>query len=343
MSRIAVARVLALLSLGLALSSLAGCILSWPFRETDPRGLAISFSHRIHIEEDLYCEDCHQGAEDADEAGMPGGLGACNLCHGEIDADKPDERRLHVYLRPDGTPWWSSVTRLSDDVIFSHRAHYEAEKECEECHHGMETSDAVDPGVRVTKDECYACHTEQATDCEYCHKEIRKDWAPPSHRRDWMRQHGIIVRNAMHEDPSERCGLCHQQNDCDSCHRIEEPRNHTNYWRLRGHGVAAAMDRERCATCHQTDICQRCHSSTRPRDHVPTFGSTMNTHCLKCHAPVSSERCGTCHTGTPSHAFGTPKPAWHTPGMNCRQCHGPGLGAPMPHVDNGDDCNQCHP
>jgi hypothetical protein len=28
------------------------------------------------------------------------------------------------------------------------------------------------------------------------------------------------------------------------------------------------------------------------------------------------------------------------PSMNCRLCHGAGV--PLPHVDNGSDCNSCH-
>mgnify|MGYP003581543783 CR=1 FL=1 len=37
-----------------------------------------------------------------------------------------------------------------------------------------------------------------------------------------------------------------------------------------------------------------------------------------------------------------PKPAVppHNAAMDCRACHG--VSAPLPHVDNGDDCNTCH-
>ena len=47
-----------------------------------------------------------------------------------------------------------------------------------------------------------------------------------------------------------------------------------------------------------------------------------------------------CHKDTRSHALAAPKPAWHTPAMNCRQCHG--VSQPLPHVDKGDNCNLCH-
>ena len=70
-----------------------------------------------------------------------------------------------------------------------------------------------------------------------------------------------------------------------------------------------------------------------------------NLDCNACHgggATFKEFDCATCHRDTPSHALETTLPAGHTPGMNCRQCHGPGLSQPFPHVDNGDDCNDCH-
>jgi hypothetical protein len=61
---------------------------------------------------------------------------------------------------------------------------------------------------------------------------------------------------------------------------------------------------------------------------------------MGCHQPLGNESCAVCHKGTPSHALATPKPPGHNPAMNCRMCHG--NGQPLPHFDNGDDCNSCH-
>jgi hypothetical protein len=63
-------------------------------------------------------------------------------------------------------------------------------------------------------------------------------------------------------------------------------------------------------------------------------------HCLTCHEQLSESACSVCHKGTPDHRLAAPKPANHTAGLNCRQCHG--HGQPLPHVDNGTDCNSCH-
>jgi hypothetical protein len=77
--------------------------------------------------------------------------------------------------------------------------------------------------------------------------------------------------------------------------------------------------------------------------HTGNWGSPRNNHCLGCHEPLRNEGCVACHSSTPSHALANPKPPDHNAAMNCRQCHIPGgVQPPMPHVDNGDNCNACH-
>jgi hypothetical protein len=121
------------------------------------------------------------------------------------------------------------------------------------------------------------------------------------------------------------------------------PRDHTNQWRRFGHGISASLDRDRCEACHRPDSCTACHSTVEPASHTGNFGSPRNTHCLGCHEPLRNEGCVACHSGTPSHALAKPKPPDHNAAMNCRQCHIPGgVQPPMPHVDNGSNCNSCH-
>ena len=70
-----------------------------------------------------------------------------------------------------------------------------------------------------------------------------------------------------------RCSLCHTESTCAACHQDTPPDNHNNFWRLRGHGVQARVDRDSCATCHRTDFCDRCHFETRPIA-IPAAGET---------------------------------------------------------------------
>lgn len=240
----------------------------------------------------------------------------CMTCHEEIDREpgRPREATVEWFTE------WSSFTKQSEEIRFSHEAH--AKTDCRACH-------AAIPGTRMSMAECVSCHAKD--DCATCHEEIRRDRPPPSHVRLWSELHGACSRKADAD-----CSLCHSNDACIACHQTKMPRDHDNFWRVRGHGVAAQIDRERCRTCHQSDACIACHEETSPRSHVGDWG---NRHCFGCHVPLrSSESCFVCHRTTPGHDLAPPKPAWHTPSMDCRSCHA----TTLRHPDNGDDCNACH-
>lgn len=297
------------------------------------------FDHALHATEGLECDACHVSWETDDEPGMPVKAG-CNLCHEAIDAEKPPERRIDSLF--DGEKYKAQrVTALSEEVVFSHQKHATKPIECGACHAGIATNTYVDASLAVTMADCQTCHKKEAVanQCATCHRQIRADVPPETHAFQWMKLHGSTVR-AHDEATVNDCSLCHQESSCRDCHQAMPPENHSNYFRLRGHGLYARMDRQSCVACHRSDSCDSCHASTRPLNHTGAFAGSLQTHCLNCHLPVEDTECFTCHKGTPSHALAAPKPVDHTAGMNCRQCHG--MGQPLPHVDNGDDCNACH-
>jgi len=321
----------------IAAAALASCVILENLR---PGERPFGFNHRVHVEEEgLECQDCHMGADSADEPGMPR-LGQCMLCHEDIDAEKPEERRVET-LFVDGDLAAGAKGALSDEVVFSHLEHAQRADDCTDCHASVATSESRDEIEAIGMAECLACHERSAApaECATCHTEIDRDWAPRNHELHWRKFHGPTAR-ADTGRPAETCALCHSEKTCVSCHQEEPPDNHTNYWRRRGHPVSAKLDRDNCAACHRSDFCDRCHRDTSPMNHVGSWGGGQNTHCVGCHFPLSSEGCYTCHRSTPSHLEAAPKPADHSPGMNCRQCHG--LTAPLPHLDAGDDCNLCH-
>lgn len=178
--------------------------------------------------------------------------------------------------------------------------------------------------------------------CALCHKEIRIDAAPQSHRMNWDIVHGQMARKGEDEIAANKCYVCHRRSSCIQCHQDEKPKSHTNHWRHRGHGIASAIDRSACFTCHNVDYCQRCHQETSPRDHTPSWGSPLSRHCLTCHYPLSSMGCQICHKAMPDHANAPDRPSnvAHSAGNNCRLCHIPGAG--LTHPDNGDNCEICH-
>ncbi len=301
---------------------------------------ALTFPHAKHGEaQDLECATCHSKAAEAAEAGMPTRK-KCMTCHESIDEEKPPERKIDaLFLEDKGL--WANVTDVGDEVVFSHKTHAEGKVACADCHQGIEQSTKVTSELRVTMERCVGCHAgkKAGTDCAACHKEIREDAPPPSHRMAWKKLHGLVSADGD-LGGEKRCTLCHTETSCSQCHQSEPPASHTAQWRQIGHGVAAETDRRQCSVCHEASTCDRCHQETAPRTHTGSWGAPVDRHCTSCHFPLASESCGLCHEGTPSHSLATPKPAWHNAGMNCRQCHG--VTQPLPHVDDGSDCNMCH-
>jgi hypothetical protein len=183
---------------------------------------------------------------------------------------------------------------------------------------------------------------EAGMTCKDCHEEyISKETRPKSHDLSWKKEHGDFVKREGFKSEG-RCAICHTESTCSACHAQDKPQDHTNFFRLRGHGLMVGLDRSRCYTCHQADFCQRCHSQTRPQDHAASWGAPLNRHCLFCHYPIASagsQRCAVCHAGTPSHLSAPKQPsnALHLPGADCRSCHNP-----LRHPDNGMTCIVCH-
>lgn len=322
---------------------MAGCILSNGVTPTKP---PLTFSHRVHVEDQgLDCADCHAKWEKDDDPGMPRAA-QCALCHSELDAEKAPELKVAT-LFEGGKYKVTAASRQSDEIVFSHRSHATRGLECAACHAEVAKDDgqlyARGAELRMSMDGCLECHDSnkgpKQDNCTACHVEIRSGVAPPSHLANWKRYHGTVVRGRS-SVRSDQCALCHKPSECTDCHHIELPENHNNYWRRRGHGLTASMDRASCETCHDSDSCRRCHEETRPLSHTGGWGDPRDRHCLGCHEPLRSTTCGVCHFATPSHDRATPLPPDHLASMDCRACHG--HGQPLPHVDNGQTCTSCH-
>lgn len=314
------------------------------------------FSHRSHLESGAECEDCHEPLEQGDGVGYPS-YEMCMDCHADIDGEKPPERRAKIFF-PQDVASFKHVARLGAEVIFSHNAHIEYGVSCAECHAGIEESEAVSAELAVAMRRCMDCHSQGqgaalsdplaarklgANECSTCHREIRRDRKPPSHRAGFLRSHGQLAALRRLDPLPAECAICHRdRSSCDGCHSDMAPQSHTNFWRLRGHALMSAVDRESCKVCHRTsDFCLRCHEEVPPRDHLGSFDAPLNRHCLSCHLPLGASRCRTCHQGTPGHdqAPQVPGNAQHMTNnpADCLNCH-----TPMQHVYNGDNCLLCH-
>jgi hypothetical protein len=142
---------------------------------------------------------------------------------------------------------------------------------------------------------------------------------PDTHKGDWIRFHGSFVDLNRNEAGQQgtACYVCHDRNDCVECHSTRPPRDHTNIWRMRGHGLEAAGNRERCLRCHRQDYCVRCHNETAPRTHK---GNWRQRHCTWCHfgsGIAPADNCIVCHRIAPH----TSAPHNVGPGIDCSRCH----------------------
>jgi hypothetical protein len=145
---------------------------------------------------------------------------------------------------------------------------------------------------------------------------------PDSHMGNWVENHGTAAQLDMNEPGTtgKSCLTCHERNDCITCHNTRPPRDHTNFWRTRGHGFTAEVNRERCLLCHRQDYCVRCHNETAPRSHVATWRAT---HCGLCHFASGlrpADSCGVCHRVAPHTSAPTPHPAIGAQ-TDCSLCH----------------------
>ncbi|MCB9898565.1 MAG: cytochrome c3 family protein [Planctomycetes bacterium] len=317
--------------------AVTGCVL---FEQLGFMDADVAFPHALHVDAGLGCEDCHAGASAGEYVHAE--AATCAMCHEDIDAEQPDATRHSTNVLAAALAAEAERPARTEDVQFSHAPHAKAGLACADCHGDVASSTTLATVERPERmADCTTCHTERQapTECRTCHAVIDTTVKPATHAAAWTKRHGQVFR-ADTGATVDNCSLCHTQSSCTQCHKDNPPSSHDNAWRLRAHGIAASMDRDSCAACHTTDSCQRCHEESRPISHIGTFAAPRDTHCFGCHFPVQDNTCAVCHKGTPSHFDATPLPDNHSPGLNCRQCHG--VDVKLPHVDNGSSCILCH-
>ena len=272
---------------------------------------SIKNNHSIHVKkEGMECTDCHEGALEKKAAGMPS-MQFCSDCHEEnMDLNNRQKCSFCHTAALDkletATPGENAKGTLGvvlgpkplKDVKFSHQRHKEFP--CAHCHGeiGKDTHVLLPTDQYMPKPvQCHECHAQKnvSTDCQTCHESTSSKQPPPSHQGNWRVRHGVAAEFQVEGTHGKDCLTCHVKTDCVSCHLNQTPKDHTQFWRLQGHGMEAGMERNRCATCHQPETCVRCHSETAPRSHV---GNWSATHCQNCHLDSiqgTTEGCQVCH------------------------------------------------
>lgn len=150
---------------------MAGCSDEFPPPPPQP----IAFNHAVHIENEIECTRCHEGAETQAQAGLPA-MAACASCHRRQATDHPEVQKLMAqYDNGNGEPLvWRKVYDIptSAMVHFKHSPHVRAGVECAACHGDVASMTVAQQVVDVANmGWCLDCHREReaSIDCLTCH------------------------------------------------------------------------------------------------------------------------------------------------------------------------------
>jgi len=131
-----------------------------------------AYSHRLHLENELVCTDCHAGVETGPQAGIPG-VATCMTCHAVIATDRPLIQTLAAMHEQGRDLDWQRVYDYPREahVRFEHGPHIRAKVECSTCHGDLRQQDVATRVVEMDMAFCVNCHTQKqaSNDCLTCH------------------------------------------------------------------------------------------------------------------------------------------------------------------------------
>lgn len=135
----------------------------------------IAFNHRVHIENEIECTRCHEGAATQDQAGLPP-MAACASCHRRQATDHPEVVKLmEQYANGQGEPLvWRKVNAMpvSAMIHFKHKPHIRANVDCATCHGDVGQMTVAQRVIDTANmGWCLDCHRESgaSVDCLTCH------------------------------------------------------------------------------------------------------------------------------------------------------------------------------
>jgi len=131
----------------------------------------INYSHKKHIALGMQCLDCHKGASEKDQAGLPG-TEQCMVCHGTIKPDSAEVKKLAQMQRRGEKLKWGRVYKVPDFVFFSHASHLKAGEQCVTCHGRVQERDVLAKEVSTSMVACMNCHAQRkvSNECVLCHQ-----------------------------------------------------------------------------------------------------------------------------------------------------------------------------
>ncbi len=259
------------------------------------------------------CATCHA------KAGMKPQLTAdlssegCRGCHTPEEIENPGFTGTRQFTNNRTT-----VTGKYVNISFSHLPHFKNKDQfslnCTTCHYAIPNSASIADLSLPKMLDCVQCHDSaravkaefQMGNCKTCHADTvaatavpnshTKNVKPDFHTEGFRRDHAAESAAA-----DAKCSVCHMnvtpsvnaKVQCDSCHQVMRPVNHTARWKEDLHGKYASLDRTECAVCHTASYCSDCHNEL-PRSHQPLAPFKAGAHAIPAQLDVRS--CLTCHT-----------------------------------------------
>ncbi len=243
----------------------------------------LKFAHKIHLENKVECNQCHEHIEESNDVTPPGLIpdmfGNCVPCHKKRGAEKLACNVCHKNIKNNRMPLYHEDRWVKhEDLRWIQR-------------HGSE--------FYYNQDYCKRCHNDLDW-CVNCHQEQK----PKSHNNAWRRKtHGFAASWER-----KKCSACHQEDFCVRCHTGTKPLSHTVSW-----GGTKTRNRH-CLNCHlpvSSSSCGVCHPS-------PEHPSAPNTPHIE-NDYNHPGGCPDCHAGGRK---GAPKhDDTRLIGIGCKVCH----------------------
>jgi cytochrome c7-like protein len=132
----------------------------------------IAFNHKIHLQNNMDCTNCHDGVTQGPDAGIPS-VSFCMACHQAIAVDKPEIRKLAAYADKGQDVPWQPVYWFYPEthVRFRHSPHVNAGVNCKQCHGDLTQQTVAVKSRDLTMNLCLSCHRAKgaSVDCTTCH------------------------------------------------------------------------------------------------------------------------------------------------------------------------------
>lgn len=130
------------------------------------------FTHKVHLEKELACTDCHESVERGPRAGLPS-INTCMTCHQAIATEKPLIQQLTAMHEKGLDLPWQRVYDYTREahVRFDHAPHIRSKVECSTCHGNQAEQTVAVRAVNMDMAFCVNCHKQKqaSNDCLTCH------------------------------------------------------------------------------------------------------------------------------------------------------------------------------